>query len=73
MLEDVDLGFNLFKIFVQHRAILLVQQCSVMLASFEQAIKLCLIMTILRVMLQVFCSFTNSSWSEVDMKQLGQF
>ena len=37
MLEDVSLSLNLLKIFVQHRATLLAQQCCMMLASFEQA------------------------------------
>ncbi len=37
MLEDVGLSLNLLKIFVQHRATLLPQQCCTMLASFEQA------------------------------------
>ncbi len=36
MLEDVGLSFNLLKIFIQHRATLLAQQCCTMLASFEQ-------------------------------------
>ncbi len=38
MLEDVSLSLNLLKIFVQHRATLLAQQCCTMLASFEQAL-----------------------------------
>ena len=37
MLEDVGLSLNLLKIFVQHRATSLTQQCCKMLASFEQA------------------------------------
>ncbi len=37
MLEDVGLSLNLLKIFVQHCATLLAQQCCMMLASFEQA------------------------------------
>ena len=40
MLEDVGLSSNLLKIFIQHRATLLAQQCCTMLASFEQAFKL---------------------------------
>ncbi len=36
--HDFGLILNLLKIFVQHRAILLVQQCCTMLASFEQAL-----------------------------------
>ena len=36
MLEDVGLSLNLLKIFVQHRATLLAQQCCTVLASFEQ-------------------------------------
>ncbi len=36
MLDDVGLSLNLLKIFVQHRATLLAQQCCMMLASFEQ-------------------------------------
>ena len=38
MLEDVGLSLNLPKIFVQHCAILLAQQCFTMLASFEQTL-----------------------------------
>ncbi len=37
MLEDVGLSLNLLKIFLQHCATLLAQQCCTMLASFEQA------------------------------------
>ncbi len=40
MLEDVGSNLNLLKIFVQHRAALLAQQCWMMLASFEQALRL---------------------------------
>ncbi len=39
VLEDVDLSLNLLKIFVQHRATLLAQQCCTMLVSFEQALR----------------------------------
>ena len=39
MLEDVGSSLNLLKIFVQHRATLLAQQCCAMLASFQQALK----------------------------------
>ena len=42
MLEDVGLSLNLLKIFVQHRARLLAQQCCAMLASFEQALGVCI-------------------------------
>ena len=38
-LEDVSLSLNLLKIFVQNRATLMAQQCCMMLASFEQALK----------------------------------
>ncbi len=38
MLDDVSLSLNLIKIFVQHRATLLAQQCYTMLASFEQVL-----------------------------------
>ncbi len=38
MLEDVGLSLNLLKIFVQHCATLLAQQCCTMLASSEQAL-----------------------------------
>ena len=41
MLEDVGLSLNLLKIFVQHCATLLAQQCCKMLASFEQASSEC--------------------------------
>ena len=43
MLDDVDnvgLSLSLLKMFVQHRATLLAQQCCTMLASFEQGLKL---------------------------------
>ncbi len=38
MLEDVSFSLNLLKIFVQHRATSLAQQCRTMLAPFEQVL-----------------------------------
>ena len=38
LLDDVGLSLSLLKIFVQHRATLLAQQCCTMLAFFEQAL-----------------------------------
>ena len=39
ILDDVGLSLNLVEIFVQHRATLLAQQCCIMLALFEQALR----------------------------------
>ena len=56
MLEDVGLSLNLLKIFVQHRATMLAQQCCTMLASFEQAFT--------AVSMKVFLKYSINSFDE---------
>ena len=55
MLEDVRLSLNLLKIFVQHCATSLAQQCCTVLASFEQALTV-------DVCLFLMCKIVNTSY-----------